>query len=363
MSYELAKKLRNLDAYDPIEGDYMVRLDANESCFNINDKIGDLIGDAVKQTALNRYPDSLAENVSRVFAGFYGIPADYVTAGNGSDELISVITSTFLEKGDTVLTLSPDFSMYAFYGNMYELKVRNIQKNEDLTIDVQKVIDTCNNCDVKAVIFSNPCNPTSLGLTRREIERLVKNVFCLVIIDEAYMDFWSESVIDLVDEYDNLIVLKTCSKAMGLAALRLGFAVAGPTITHALRAVKSPYNVNAVTQAAAAAVMKQKPLIMENTAEIIHSRKFLQSEISALAKKYDIIDKVYDSVTNFVFVKTSAAKRIHEDLLKRSVAVRGMGNNYLRITAGTEEENACFLSCFEEILEQLSKETADERMI
>ncbi|MGN0665121.1 MAG: pyridoxal phosphate-dependent aminotransferase [Huintestinicola sp.] len=354
MPYELNKKLRSLDAYDPIDGKYKIRLDANESFININDIMGDVIGKAVSGTVLNRYPDPLATDVSDAFAKLYGIMPNYVTAGNGSDELISVITGTFLEKGDTILTLSPDFSMYAFYSSMYELKIRTMPKDEDLRIDVQKVIDCCNNNDIKAVIFSNPCNPTSLGLTRADVIRLVKNVFCLVIIDEAYMDFWDESVIDIVDEYDNLIVLKTCSKAMGMAALRLGFAVAGETITKALRIVKSPYNVNAVTQAAAIAVLNNKPLIDECTAEIINSRKSLQAGISAIAKKYTAITKVYDSVTNFVTVKSPDAQLIGSELLERSIAVRAMGN-YLRITAGTEEENRIFLQEFEDIVKRVSQ--------
>ena len=111
MAYELNKKLKGIEPYSPINENYAVRLDANESCFNIGDKLGDVIADAVRNIDFNRYPDSAAELVTKGFAGFYGISPEKCTAGNGSDELISIILGAFLEKGDTVLTLSPDFSL------------------------------------------------------------------------------------------------------------------------------------------------------------------------------------------------------------------------------------------------------------
>lgn len=349
MAYELNKKLKGIDPYVPETENYPIRLDANESCFDIAKQLSDAIIEAITDIEFNRYPDSSSEKVTAEFAKFYGIPSEYCTAGNGSDELISLIMNAFLEKGDTVLTLSPDFSMYAFYGFMNELKVKNLPKEEDLKINVSKVIEYCNNNDVKAVVFSNPCNPTSLGVTRQDIIRLVKNVFCLVVVDEAYMDFWGESILDKVDEFDNLIVLKTCSKNMGMAALRLGFAVASPKITAALKAVKSPYNVNSVTQAIGSVILKNKPLIMEYTAELINSRKKLQRELCEIAERFYIIEKVYDSVTNFVFIRTSHSKAIYEKLLEKGVSVRYMGS-YLRITAGTDAENAAFIAALEDVL-------------
>ncbi|MBQ7783067.1 MAG: histidinol-phosphate transaminase [Oscillospiraceae bacterium] len=352
MAYELNKKLKGIDPYIPTEEKCAVRLDANESCYNINEKLGDIIADAVRSMDFNRYPDPAAEQVTKSFADYYGLNPNNCTAGNGSDELISLLLGSFLEKGDSVLALSPDFSMYAFYGFLSELKVKTLQKEENMTINIGKVIEYCNNNDIKAVIFSNPCNPTSLGVSRQEIIKLVKNVYCLVIIDEAYMDFWGESVLDAVDEYDNLIVLKTCSKNMGLAALRLGFAVASETITSALKAVKSPYNVNAVTQAAADAVLRHKPMIEAYTAEIVRNRKMLQNAVAELAQSCYAIEKVYDSVTNFIFIKTSKSEEIYHKLIDRGILVRYMGN-YLRVTAGTEKENHIFLSALKEILSMI----------
>lgn len=347
--YELNNKLKKIEAYDPIEGNYKIRLDANESCFNINEKFGDKIAEAVKGLSLNRYPDPAASAVNKAFAELYGISEKLVTAGNGSDELISIICGCFLEKQDKVLTLSPDFSMYAFYSELYELQVVSMPKGDDLRIDVSKVIEYCNNNEIKAVIFSNPCNPTSLGLKKEDVIRLVKGVSCLVIVDEAYMDFWDQSILDRVEEFDNLIILKTCSKAVGMAAIRLGFAVATPKITNALRAVKSPYNTDTISQTIGRIILSEKDTLQKFRDEIVESRKELQEAVNELALKYTKFEKVYDSVANFVFIKTSAAKEIHEKLLERSIAVRYMGG-YIRITAGSKEENKAVISALDEIL-------------
>lgn len=350
MAYELTKKIRSVDTYIPGDSsDCKVRLDANESCYDLPESVREKVAEAIGKMDFNRYPDPFAKEVTAAFADYYGISPDICTAGNGSDELIGLILGSFLEKGDTVLTLSPDFSMYAFYGYMDELKVKSLQKEDDLKINVSKVIEYCNNNDVKAVIFSNPCNPTSLGVTRQDMLRLVKNVFCLVIVDEAYMDFWGETILGDIGDYDNLIVLKTCSKNLGLAGLRLGFAVSSPRITEALKAVKSPYNINSVTQKAAAVILCEKGALAESTAEIRNSCKELYKGIYALTDRYFTIEKVYDSVTNFVFFKTPKASEICKRLREKSVAVRQIGG-YIRVTAGTPEENQVFLTELEDIL-------------
>ena len=357
--YELNSKLKRIEAYDPSEAKYDIRLDANESFFNINEELGEKISNAIKKLDLNRYPDPMATEVVEAFAKLYNVPKEFVTAGNGSDELISIISSTFLEKDDKILALSPDFSMYAFYASLYELKVETLPKTDNLQINIQKVIEYCNNNSIKAVIFSNPCNPTSIGISREDVIKLIKNVFCLVIVDEAYMDFWDQSVLDQVSEYDNLIVLKTCSKSIGLAAIRLGFAVAGEKITTALKAVKSPYNTDTISQTIGTIILSEKELLQQHCNDIVESRKALQQQITELSKKYNRFDKVYESVTNFVFIKTSIGKIIYEKLLEKSISIRFMGN-YIRITAGTEKENTAVIKAIDEILSELDDAGKEE---
>lgn len=333
--YSLVKKLADLKPYDPITGEYKIRLDANESFIAPS---ADLLSKAAENINLNinRYPDPYAVKAVNAFSGFYGVNPDIVTAGNGSDELISLITSCFLKKGDKILCLSPDFSMYFFYPMIYELDMIVLEKETDLSINIDKVITAAKKNNVKCIIFSNPCNPTSLGISAVEVKRLIISTDALIVIDEAYMEFWNQSILTETEKYDNLIILKTCSKALSLAGVRLGFAVSNQTLTTALRAAKSPYNVNSVTQEIGALVLSDKVRIKNNISAIKTSISGLYTELNEL--RFSFFKIIYKPCTNFLFIEADNAENIYNYLLEQSIAVRLMGNN-LRITCGTSGEN------------------------
>ncbi len=344
MGYKLNKKLVDLVPYEPITGTYKIRLDANESCFNLNEQLKEKICKRISALDFNRYPDCIASEPVNAFSSLYGVSPELVTAGNGSDELISVISSCFFESGDTIVNVSNDFSMYGFYAQLYELNVETYQKEFDLSINADKLIAFCKEKNAKGLIFSNPCNPTSLGLCKDDVRRIIESLSdCLVILDEAYMDFWDQSLLDEVNKYDNLIILKTCSKAIGLAAVRFGFAVSNKTVTTAMRAAKSPYNNDSVAQTIAAEILSEKQYLTDCRNIIIKNTKQLYSDILAVDKKYGCFEKIYEPCTNFVYIKTADYQKIYEFMLENSIAVRKF-NGYLRITAGTAEENAQFIA-------------------
>ncbi|SEH60532.1 histidinol-phosphate aminotransferase [Ruminococcus flavefaciens] len=344
MSYKLNKKLINLVPYDPITGHYDIRLDANESCFNLNDQLKAKINKSISQIDFNRYPDCLAKAPTKAFSELYNIPEELISAGNGSDELISIIEGCFFEAGDTIVNVSHDFSMYEFYAQLYEVNVETYQKEADLTIDPDKLISFCKEKGAKGLIFSNPCNPTSLGLDRAAIRKIIESLDdVLIILDEAYMDFWDQSILSEVNNYDNLIILKTCSKAIGLAAVRFGFAVANKTITNALRAAKSPYNNDTVAQTIVADILSEKEYLKECRDIIVANTKKLYSDITEIDRKYGCFEKVYEPCTNFIFIKTDEFEKIYSFMLDNSIAIRKF-KGFIRITAGTEAENARFIS-------------------
>lgn len=347
---KLPDKLTKLKAYDPITGSYSVRLDANESYFDLPTVLKAKLADHIEQIEFNRYPDPLATEVVEAFAAYYQLSPDCVTAGNGSDEIITLILGCFLEKGAKLVTVSPDFSMYGVYASLAEIEVVTVPKRTDLQIDMDALIAACKSAN--AVVFSNPCNPTSLGVPRSEIIRLITEApDCMIIVDEAYMDFWDESVLDLVTQYDNLIVLRTCSKAIGLAAARMGFAVMDPYKTKLLRAAKSPYNCDAISQKICAAVLKEQSLLQHCRDEIVVQTQRLYTGINELVMRYpDILETVYPPRTNFVFVKTAYANEIFEQLLAAGISVRCFPNG-LRICAGSRREQTLLLRELEKILQ------------
>ncbi len=346
---KLPEKLTKLKAYDPISGSCAVRLDSNESYFDLPSVFKAKLLGILEQIDCNRYPDPLAAQTVEAFAAYYHLSPDCVTAGNGSDEIITLLLNCFLSRGDKLVTLTPDFSMYGIYASLAELEVTALPKQENRQISVPALIEACKGAN--ALIFSNPCNPTSLGIPRADVVRILEGVpDCLVIVDEAYMDFWDESVLDLVEKYDNLVVLRTCSKAIGMAAARMGFAVMDPYKTRLLRACKSPYNCDAFSQALCAAVLRETELLERCRDEIIVQTQRLYTGIGDLASQHpDILETVYATRTNFVFVKTAYAKEIHESLLRAGIAVRCFPDG-LRVCAGTRREQMLLLSQLEQIL-------------
>lgn len=353
MAYSLNQKIKDLEPYEPISGTYKIRLDANESPFSYTDEIKEKIAQAVKTIDYNRYPDPLAEDLCTAFAGFYDIDKKLVTAANGSDELISLVETAFLMKGEKLLFIAPDFSMYKFYSSICEVECVQLNKNPELKTSPEDVIKAVKDSGAKCVIFSNPCNPTGQGLNREEIRKIVSSVDALVVDDEAYMDFWDQSMLDEVENYDNLIIFRTASKAVSSAALRLGFAVANEKITRALKAVKSPYNVNSVSQKIGTIIFAEKEYFKKSLASIVYNRDLLYNGLRNCGCFTDDFI-VYPTVTNFVFVKTTMALDIWKYLLSKSVAIRYMGD-YIRISAGTDEETEFVLKEIENYLKNIKK--------
>ena len=348
--YQLNDKIKNLVPYEPISGTYEIRLDANECPENLPGEIRAQLREKLDEISFNRYPDPLAAKLVNSFAEYYGVKPEFVTAGNGSDELIFLIESAFLEKGDKMLVVSPDFSMYNFYSSICEVECAGFQKNGSLDIDVDALIEKINADGIKLVIFSNPCNLTGRGIDRAQAEKLVSSVEALVILDEAYMDFWTESLLDKIEDYSNLIIFRTASKLVGAAALRLGFAVANTAIARAIQAVKSPYNVNSISQAFGEVIYKNKEYLQNRQKIIVRNKEILYNGLVQLTD--GMADAtVYESVANFVFVKISNPREIWEYLKGRSIVVRLMGD-YLRITAGTESEVRAVLGALKDYFER-----------
>lgn len=351
MKYQLPERLQKLVPYQPIQGNYSIRLDANESYFNLTPEQWAQVQEKLREVPYNRYPDPYAEEVCKAFSRLYGVRPEAVVAGNGSDELIGLLAGTFFDHNDTVAVFEQDFSMYRLYMELYGVRCVTLPKRTDLTIDVDQAIETVNREGITALIFSNPCNPTSLGLSRPDVLKLVEGVEALVILDEAYMDFWDQSLLDAAEDYRNLIILKTCSKAIGLAGIRLGLAVANPALVRCLKAAKAPYNVNRMTQAYAEVLLQDGEYLKQAAGQLIAGTQELYHGIQTLALTHAEIEMICKPCTNFVFFRCSCAKQLYEALLESSIAVRLMGD-FLRISTGSPEENQQLLQMMETILKR-----------
>ena len=351
MSYELNEKVKDLVPYAVDQKRGAIYMNANESFLPVHPSIKKEIISLTRKVSFNRYPDTLALKCCQAFAAFYGIDPALVTAGAGSDELISILLGCFFSKGEKLLVTEPDFSMYAFYADMAELEKVCYQKTEDYRIEPEVLVELARKEGCRGLIFSNPCNPTSRGLRKGQIRMLLKALpDMLVILDEAYMDFWNQSLLGEIGEYDNLIILRTASKAMGGAGIRLGFAVGQQKLTKALQAAKSPYNVSSITQAAGTAIFKHPDILKDATMEILAGRGFLTGALTRMEAEWKDSPYAFHMIpepkTNFVIIRFLAQKKnaqVYGYLKKKKILVR-LFPDFLRVTVGSAEENQRFLS-------------------
>lgn len=341
MAYSLNEKIRKLVPYEPLTGDYPIRLDANESYLTLPQSVQTAVESAIGHVDFRRYPDPLAQGCLQAYGSYLNVDVNCLTAGNGSDELIGIILSGFFNKGDRLMITDPDFSMYQFYAHNAELEVVLFKKDDNYQIDIKAFIQQAQTHQCRGVIFSNPCNPTSQGISRESVIDILEALpEMLVIVDEAYMDFWDQSVSDLIETYNNLLVLRTCSKAFGSAAIRLGFAISCQVNTKALRALKSPYNVNALSQAAGEAVLAHPLCLREGIEKILTQKKHLYEMLCEIAKDPENpygIKGVLPSHTNFIVIETDKGQKMYADLKREGILIRCFPA-FVRITAGSPEE-------------------------
>jgi len=354
MIYMLNDKIKKFTPYSPAgEIDLSkieIRLDANESFANLPDYITEDISNNIKKTEFNRYPDPVAAALTRKYSEYLktsegaDVNAENIAVGTGADELLSITINAFLSKGDKLLTFTPDFSMYAFYGEVIEADVIKVKKDgeNNFAIDFEAMAEKIKRENVKLAVFSNPCNPTGRLESKEALIKFLRAVNIPVIVDEVYMSFAgdkkNQSFLYDFSEYPNLIIMKSLSKAVGLAAARVGFAISNEVFINTIKTIKSPFNVNAVSQKIAEIVLGYPDYLAERLAAIKENKKNLQTAVKMLlAGKKDY--KVYDTETNFLLVETDRANEIFNFLLEHKILIRNVENRFLRITSGSAEEN------------------------
>ena len=353
--YQLNDKIKDLKPYDPVTEDSRIHLDANESFLPLPAPILEELAAAVPQVAFNRYPDPAAQELCQAFAQYYGVPVENVAAGNGSDELITVLFTGFLQKGEAFATLEPDFSMYAFNGYLQEARHVPIPKGEDYAIDVDSTVETCQREGVKLLIFSNPGNPTSLVCPREEVRRLICGLpDTLVVLDEAYMDFSDQSLLPEFQQYDNLLILRTCSKAFGMAGLRLGYGICSdPELLLRMEMRLQPWNVSIPAQEAGIAALREGEFVDRARRLVFEESAFLKAELEKLGYH------VFASQANYLFFK--GEDWLGEALLEEKIMIRdcsnypGLSGGFWRIAVKTHEENQRLLEAVGKVREAWQK--------
>ena len=351
MNDYIPERVKRMSEYVPDTSSPRVKLDANECPYPLPEDAKAAMLAALTPESLNRYPDPDMKDMLSAYGKYISVSPEQLVAGDGSDELINLIINTFLCEGGKIVLCLPDFSMYKFYSELAGVDTVVYAKQDGMRIDFEELYGLVKREKANLVMFSNPCNPTSVLESREAILDFIGKTDALVVVDEAYMEFARQerSVLDKINEYDNLIVLKTLSK-VGLAGLRCGFAASSPHLIAALKKTKSPYNMNTVTQAAVSAILGSFDGVRENIKRIKQGARRLYDGVIALADRGGFALEMSD--TNFIYIRFSdkgKAVTLQKELHVRGISVRCM-NGCLRVTAGTEEENEEFIKAFSELI-------------
>ncbi len=326
-----------------------IYLNANESPFNLSEESQNLLCHALRTVKFNRYPDPAVAGPIEAFADYYGVSPDLVIGGNGSDELLMLLMLAYAGDKRPVALSTPDFSMYDQYAALAGVQTVKLAKRPEGRLDPAAYLAEAKAQGCGMLLFSNPCNPLGSGLLRQEVLALAADFEGLVVVDEAYMDFWDQTVIDQVTASGNLAVLRTASKAFCLAALRLGFGLFPKEMLSRLEAIKSPYNVNSLSQLFGTLLYGQPDHICERCASVVAGREKLQEALEALLANQEGA-RVFPSVTNFIYFEMPDAEKIDLALQAAGIVIRRFGAQGLRVTCGLPEENDCFLEALAAIL-------------
>jgi histidinol-phosphate aminotransferase len=311
-------------ARDEFKGSTGIFLDANENPYG----------------NLNRYPDPYQRELKAAISKVKGISEEKIFLGNGSDEIIDLCYRIFCNPGiDKTLTFTPTYGMYEVSASVNDVAIIKVPLTESFQIDLQKTEPHLSDDKLKLIFVCSPNNPSANSMNFKDVEYLVKSFRGIVVIDEAYSDFSDKpSFISLIDQYPNLIVMQTFSKALGLAAVRVGMAFSNPVIIKYFNKLKPPYNISTINQKAALRKLGQTEKYKRQVLTIKKERE----RVAAKLTNMNIVEKVFPSDANFILVKVENADYIYNALVNMNIIIRNRTSvvkNCLRITIGKKSEN------------------------
>jgi histidinol-phosphate aminotransferase len=304
----------------------MIFLDANENPFN---------------NGVNRYPDPQQKSLKDILATQKGIDKTNILLGNGSDEILDLIFRAFCNPNkDNVITLPPTYGMYEVLANINATDVIKVNLSSEFQPQVDTILNAATQYS-KIVFLCSPNNPTGNSFKADDVEKLLKEFNGIVVIDEAYIDFsCQQSWLLRLEEFPNLIITQTLSKAYGMAGIRLGICYASQEIISILNKIKPPYNVNSLSQEKALGRISQPEVIQQEINRILNERNLLIVNLKTIR----FIEKIYESDANFVLIKVDDANMRYRQLTDKGIVIRNrttqpLCENCLRITIGTTQEN------------------------
>lgn len=345
----VSKKAQNIKSYKVESKVPGIMLDKNENPWYLDGAVRQNIIKRLENLELNRYPDNNCTELKEELSTYTGASTDSIIVGNGSDELIHMVFQTFLNPGDKIAVQSPTFSMYKIYADLCDADTAEYVLKDSFEPDPEGFLEFLKKENPKIAIICNPNNPTGKSFELPAIDKILKEFRGLLLLDEAYFEFSGITAAGLLPEYENLVILRTLSKAFGLAGLRVGYLLGNPALAGFIERVRPPFNVNSFSQAAAVEVLKNKDNAQKRIEEI-------KAEREKLAERLNGLDKLecLESWANFVLVRSERAGEIYRRLEEARIYVKGFSapalKNCLRVTVGSPRENDILFEAVKEVL-------------
>ncbi|MEK9658678.1 MAG: histidinol-phosphate transaminase [Chloroflexota bacterium] len=347
-AYEAVDPPEALAARAGIPESEVVKLNANENPYGPSPKVAKALAEMRR---IHLYPDPAQVAAREAVGRYVGLSQEHVVVGNGSDEIIDLLFRSLLAPGEAIVNAVPTFGMYAFSAQVCGGRTLPVERDARFALNVKATVDACNRPDVKAVIFASPNNPSGNATAPQDILRLLE-ADCLVIVDEAYVEFDARSVASLVPQHPNLVVLRTLSKWAGLAGLRVGYGLMAPELADVLMRAKPPYNISQAAETALLASLADVDTLNERAGRIIAERARLAGLLAGVPGVNPL-----PSEANFILARMpqGRGKVVYEGLARRGVFVRyyarGVLADYLRVSVGTPEQTDRLMAALAEAME------------
>ena len=345
----ISERALRLESYKAEPNAQGIALDKNEIPWGLNDNVEEALIKRLKALRLNRYPDNDYANLKKAISKYTSVDTRSICIGNGSDELIHMALQAFTDPGDIIAVQNPTFPMYKVYGTICGVRVWEYNLDGNFEMKSDEFINCIQREKPRIVFLCNPNNPTGIKLELQEIEEILKRIDGIVIVDEAYFEFSGLTAAGLLPGYENLIILRTFSKALGLAGLRVGYMLASPAVISCFERVRPPFNVNTFAQAAAVEVLEDMGKVTERVEIIKGERKRLTALLKGLRGL-----QCFESWSNFILFRSGSTGKIYERLQEAGIYVRNFSNpvlkDCLRVTIGSPSENDSFYEAVKEVL-------------
>ncbi len=341
--------VRQLQAYTLRHLEAPVKVNQNENPFDLPEPVKASVNEKMSQVAWSRYPPFVPTTLATKLARFSGWKEEGILIGNGSNELIEAVLMVVVEAGKRVVISQPTFTLYKLLTTILGGDCRDVFLTPQFEFDMPRLMESVQ--DAELTIICSPNNPTGGVLPHCDLRALLKAARGLVIVDEAYHEFSRQSVVSLLQDFENLIVLRTYSKAMAMAGLRVGYLLGHPYLVKEVTKAKLPYNLNVFSMAAAEAAIEHFHLLKPQIDVLIEERERVFTELQGMEGV-----RALPSQANFIAFETPlGAKTLFEQLFAKGILVRDISrypmlDRFLRVSIGTREENDLFLSALEGVL-------------